>query len=144
MDAHKVASDAPREACAEGGPSIRGQGEALLLMVEYPEDSNSSESVLRSINELQQGGTLKQVIPYRRWCAYTLFQGESAKSCPRANQLYLNILTLERFPWRSVVMTLSIRHLLSLTCFQKRSKKNFVFISNALNQLQQTTNVMHF
>ncbi len=54
MDAHKVAHGAVRGACAEGGPSISGQGEAMLLMVEEPEDLfGSNEIVLRSINELQ-------------------------------------------------------------------------------------------
>ncbi len=81
MDAHKVAHGAVRGACAEGGPSASGQGEAMLLMVEDPTDSTSSETVLRSIDELQLGGTEYDDIPHRRWCAYTLFQGEPAKSC---------------------------------------------------------------
>ncbi len=81
MDAHKVAHGTVRGACAEGGSSISGQGEAMLLMVEKPTGIyRSKKTVLRSINELQPGGTVNHAIPYRRECAYTLFQGEPAKS----------------------------------------------------------------
>ncbi len=98
MDAHKVARNAPRGACAEGGPSISGQGEPMLLMEEKPKDYNNSKTaVLRSINELQPGGTVNHVIPYRLGCAYTFFQGEPAKLCLCSNLLYLNIITLGRF-----------------------------------------------
>ncbi len=82
MDAHKAARGAVRGACAEGGPSISGQGEAMLLMVEKPKDLTISKvAVLRSIKELQPGGTVNHYIPYRWGCAYTLLQGEPAKSC---------------------------------------------------------------
>ncbi len=98
MDAHKVAHGTVRGACAEGGPSISGQGGEMLLMVERPEDyDRSKEAVLRSINELQPGGTVNHSIPYKRWCAYTLFQGEPAKSCLCSNLLFLSMLTLRRF-----------------------------------------------
>ncbi len=81
MDAHKVARGAVKGACAEGGPSISGQGEAMLLIVKKPARIFSSKTaVLRSINELQPGGTVNHVIPYRLGCAYTVFQGERAKS----------------------------------------------------------------
>ncbi len=73
VDAHKAARGAVR-----GGPSISGQGEAMLLMVEKPKDFNSSNTaVLRSINELQPGGTVKLSIPHKLGCAFTPFQGES-------------------------------------------------------------------
>ncbi len=54
----------------------------MLLMVEEPEDLDiSNETLLRTIDELQHGGTVNHAIPYRLECAYTLFQGEPAKSC---------------------------------------------------------------
>ncbi len=54
----------------------------MLLMVEEPaEPFSSNETVLRTIDELQPSGTVNHAIPYRRGCVYTLFQGESAKSC---------------------------------------------------------------
>ncbi len=88
MDAHKGARGAVRGGCAEGGPSISGQGEAMLLMVVKPENYYSSKTaVLRSVNEMQPGGTVNHSIPYRPWCAYTLFQGEPAKSCLCSNLL---------------------------------------------------------
>ncbi len=92
MDAHKVTRGAVRGACAEGGPSISGQGGEMLLMVEDPTDSTSSETVLRSIDELQLGGTVNHDIPYRFSCAYTLFQGEPAKSCLCSDLLLPNLL----------------------------------------------------
>ncbi len=98
MDAHKVAHGAVRGGCAEGGPSMSGQGEAILLMVERPEDLDSSESVLRSINEMKPGGTVNHVIPCRLECAYTLFQGERAKSGLLSSRLFQNKLALARFP----------------------------------------------
>ncbi len=109
MDAHKLARGAVRGACAEGGPSISGQGEAMLLMVVHPEDSDTDETVLRTIDELQPGGTVNYSIPYRRWCAYTLFQGEPAKSCLCSILLFQSMLTLRRFLWGSIVMTKFIR-----------------------------------
>ncbi len=97
-------------ACAEGGPSISGQGGEMLLMVEEPEDcGRSKETVLRTIDESQPGGTVNHNIPYREWCGYTLFQGEPAKSCLCSNLLFLSMLTLRRFLWGSIVMTKFIR-----------------------------------
>ncbi len=75
-----IAHGAPRGACAEGGPSVSGQGGEMLLMVDYPKCGNA-ETVLRSLNELQPGGTVSHVIPYRSYCACKLFQGESTKRC---------------------------------------------------------------
>ncbi len=93
MDAHKVVHGAVRGACAEGSPSISCQGEAMLLMVEKPKDFNSSNTaVLRSINELQPGGAVNDDIPYRFGCAYTLLQGEPAKSCLCSDLLLPNML----------------------------------------------------
>ncbi len=98
MDAHKVAHGAVRGACAEGGPSISGQGDAMLLMVEKPKDFKSSKTVvLRSINELQFGGSVNHDIPYREECAYILFQGEPAKSCLLSSRLFLKKLHLQGF-----------------------------------------------
>ncbi len=99
-----MAHGAVRGACAEGGPSISGQGEAMLLMVEYPNYS-SKTAVLRSINELQPSVTVNHRIPYRVDCAYTLFQGEPAKSCLCSNLRFPSMLTLRRFIWGSIVMT---------------------------------------
>ncbi len=99
MDAHKVARGAVRGACAEGGPSISGQGEAMLLMVEKPAGIFSSKTtVLRTLDELQPGGTVNHVIPYREYCAYIQFQGESAKSCVLSSRLFLNKFAFARFP----------------------------------------------
>ncbi len=82
MDAHKVARGTPRGAAAESGQSASGHGGEMLLMVEEPADRfRSNETVLRTIDELQPGGTVNHYIPYRCGCAYTLLQGESAKSC---------------------------------------------------------------
>ncbi len=78
MDAHKVANGAVKRACAEGGPSVSGRGEGMLFIVEDPKDYDSSKAVLRTIDELQPGGTVKHSIPYRVGCGYTLFQGEPA------------------------------------------------------------------
>ncbi len=78
--APNIAHGAPRGACAEGGPSVSGRGGEMLLMVEDPKCGNA-EAVLRSLDELQPGGTVSHVIPYRSYCAYTFFQGESTKSC---------------------------------------------------------------
>ncbi len=99
MDAHKVARGAVKGACAEGGPSISGQGEAMLLMMKKPARIFSSNTtVLRSINELQPGGTVNHVIYYREDCAYILFQGEPAKSCLLSSRLFLNKFAFARFP----------------------------------------------
>ncbi len=103
MDAHKVAHGAPSGACAEGGPSVGGQGEAMLLMVEYR--GAGSETVLRSLDELQPGGTVNHSIPYRYGCSFTLFQGEPANLCLCSNPLFSSILKCERFPWGSIVIT---------------------------------------
>ncbi len=103
MDAHKVAHGALRGACAEGDPTVGVQAEAMLLMVENR--YTGSETVLRSLDELQPGGTVKHNIPFRWSCVYTLFQGEPAKLCLCSNPLFPNILKLERFPWWSIVIT---------------------------------------
>ncbi len=93
VGAHKVAHGAVRGACAEGGPSISGQGGEMLLMVEKPKDFLGSETaVLRSINELQPSGTVNHAIPYVWGCAYTLLQGEPAKSCLCSSLLFLSML----------------------------------------------------
>ncbi len=77
MDAHKAAR---RGAAAESGRSASGRGGDVLFMVEGPGDCYSSnETVLRTIDELQPGGTVNHVIPYREGCAYILFQGERPK-----------------------------------------------------------------
>ncbi len=68
----------------------------MLFMVEEPQ-YGGKETVLRSINELQPGGTVKHVIPHRLGCAYTLFQSKPATPCQCSNLLLMNILTLERF-----------------------------------------------
>ncbi len=98
MDAHKAARRAPRGAAAESGQSASGRGGEMVLMVEEPEDSDSVETVLRTIDELQPGGTVYHVIPYRAHCAYILFQGERAKSGLLSNRLFLNKLAFARFP----------------------------------------------
>ncbi len=90
MDAHKVAHGALRGASAEGGPSVGGQGEAMLLMVEN-RFFGGDETVLRSLDELQPGGTVNHYIPYSTGGAYTLFQGEPAKLCLCSNPLFLSI-----------------------------------------------------
>ncbi len=102
MDAHTAAHGAPSGACAEGGPSVGGQGEAMLLMVE---NRNGDETVLRSLDELQPGGTVNHTIPYRIGAAYTLFQGEPGKLCLCSNLLFPSILKLEKFPWGSIAIT---------------------------------------
>ncbi len=81
MDAHTAARGAPSGACAEGGPSVSRQGEAMLLMVEH-RGPGITETVLRSLDQLQPGGTVKHNIPYRWGCSYALFQGEPAKFKP--------------------------------------------------------------
>ncbi len=78
MEAHKVAHGAPRGACADGGQSVSGQDEAMLLMVENT-GPDSNATVLRHLDELQSGGTASYIIPFRFGCSYTLFQGEPAK-----------------------------------------------------------------
>ncbi len=80
-------------------------------MVVDPRDSTSSETVLRSIDELQLGGTVYDDILYRQWCVYTLFQGEPAKSCPCSNLLFLSMLTLRSSLWGSIVMTTALNAL---------------------------------
>ncbi len=115
MDAHKVARGAVRGASAEGGPSISGQDEAMLLMVESPERFfRSKTTVLRSINEMQPSGTVNYVIPYRPECAYTLFQGERAKSGFLSSRLFQNKLALARYPWGPIIMTKLIGFLPSI------------------------------
>ncbi len=103
MDAHKIAHGALRGASAEGGASVGGQGEAMLLMVE-DRGLGSDETVLRSLDKLQPGGTVKHSIPHRNDCAYTLFQGEPAKLCLCSNLLFPNILKLESFTWGSIII----------------------------------------
>ncbi len=78
-----IAHGVPRRACADAKwcPLVSDKGAAMLLVVEYA-GSGSSDTVLRSLDELQPGGTINHVIPYRWGCAYTLFQGESAKHEP--------------------------------------------------------------
>ncbi len=80
MDALTAAHGAPKGACAEGGPSVSRQNETALLMVEY-RSYGITETVLRSLDELQPGGTVNHSIPYRLGCSFTLFQGEPAKLC---------------------------------------------------------------
>ncbi len=62
-------------ACAQPGPS--SQPEGRFLMVEAPDDFKSStETVLRSLNELQGGGdAICKTIPFRYACSYTFFKG---------------------------------------------------------------------
>ncbi len=103
LEALKGTHGAASGACAEGGPSVGGQGETILLMVEDRDFSN--ETVLRSLDELQPGGTVNHSIPCRAGCAYTLFQGEPAKLCLGSNPLFLSILKLEKFPWGSIAIT---------------------------------------
>ncbi len=76
MDAHKAARGAPREAAAESGQSASGRGGEIVLMVEEPEHRNSSnETVLRTLDELQPGGTLKYLIPNRGKFSNNIIQG---------------------------------------------------------------------
>ncbi len=99
MDSHGAARGAPREAAAESGQSASGRGGEVLLMVEEPEHRNSSnETVLRTLDELQPGGTVNYVIPYRGHCAYILFQGERARLGLLSSRLFLNKLAFARFP----------------------------------------------
>ncbi len=58
-------------------------------MVEY-RDVGSNVTVLRSVDELQPGGTVNNAIPYRFSGAYTLFQGEPANVWLYSNLLFLN------------------------------------------------------
>ncbi len=104
MDAHTAARGAASGACAEGGPSASRQGDAMLLMVEY-RGPDITETVLRSLDELQPGGTVNHSIPYRVGCAYTLFQGEPGKLCLCSNPLFPNIYKLEMFPWGPIAIT---------------------------------------
>ncbi len=93
MDAHKAVRGAPRGAAAESGQSTSGRGGEMLLIVEKPEDLyRSNETVLRTLDELQPGGSVKHSIPYRDDCAYTLLQGEPAKSCLCSYLLLLSML----------------------------------------------------
>ncbi len=92
MDAHKAACRAPRGVAVESRQSASGRGEEVLLMVEMPQCSGSDETVLRTIDELQPGGSVKHSIPYRDDCAYTLLQGEPAKSCLCSYLLLLSML----------------------------------------------------
>ncbi len=63
-------------ACPQSGPSS-SQPEIRLLVAECPRDCQSStETVLRSLDELQvDGETICKTIPYRFGCSYTFFQG---------------------------------------------------------------------
>ncbi len=90
MDIHKAARRAPRGAAAESGQSASDRGGEVLLMVEYPEVRDSDKTVLRTLDELQSGGTVRHVIPHRWHCAYTHFEGEPAKSCHCSNLPFLN------------------------------------------------------
>ncbi len=65
------------EACARFGPSS-GRPEGRLLMVETPSEADSAtETVLRSINELQGGDDVFcKTVPFRLCCSYTFFHGE--------------------------------------------------------------------
>ncbi len=64
-------------ACAQLAPSS-SQPEGRLLMVEAPsEPFSDTETVLRSINELQGGGdAVSKTVPYRAGCNYTFLHGE--------------------------------------------------------------------
>ncbi len=62
----------------------------MLLMVEHSEHVDMDETLLRCVNELQPSVTVRQVIPYRLGCAFTLFQGEPAKLRLCSNLLFLN------------------------------------------------------
>ncbi len=104
MDAHKVAHGALWGACAEGGPSVSEQGDAMLLMVKS-RFIGGDETVLRSLDEMQPAGTVNHTIPYRYGCSYTLFQGEPAKSCRCSNLFFLSIFKLESFTWGSIAIT---------------------------------------
>ncbi len=98
MDAHKAVRGASRGAAAESWQSASGRGGDVLCMVEVPEDPfSSNETVLRTIDELQPGGTVNHVIPYRNHCAYILFQGERAKSGRLSSRLFLNNWHLQGF-----------------------------------------------
>ncbi len=99
MDAHKTALGALRVAAAESGESASGRGVEIVFMVEEPEHRNSSnETVLRTLDELQPGGTVNYVIPYREDCAYILFQGERANSGLLSSRLFVNKFAFARFP----------------------------------------------
>ncbi len=98
MDAHKAARRASSGAAAESGQSASGRGEAMLLMVEDPEDRGSEGTVLRTLDELQPGVTVNYVIPYRGHCACILFQGERAKSGILSSRLFLKKMAFARFP----------------------------------------------
>ncbi len=104
VEAHKATHGAPSGACTEGGPSASRQGETMLLMVEHL-DHGITATVLRSLDELQPGGTVNHSIPYREGCAYTLFQGEPANVCLCSNPFFPSILKLERFTWGPIAIT---------------------------------------
>ncbi len=97
MDAHNTARRALRGAAAESGQSAIGRGGEVLLMVECPKPG-SIETVLRTLPELQPGGTVNHVVPYREHCTYILFQGERAKSGILSSRLFLNKLAFARYP----------------------------------------------
>ncbi len=102
LEARKGTHGAASGACAEGGPSVSRQDEATLLVVE---DLGSDETVVRSLDELQPGGTVNHSIPYRWGCSFTLFQGEPAKLCLCSKPLFPSILKLQRFTWGSINIT---------------------------------------
>ncbi len=64
--------------CSEGGVRRRWSvGQWSGRSQKY----GNAETVLRSLDELQPGGTVSHVIPHRPYCAYTFFQDDSTKPC---------------------------------------------------------------
>ncbi len=52
------------------------QREPMLFMVETPEDLLTSDSaILRSLDEIDGGAAINHIVPFRRGCVYTFFQG---------------------------------------------------------------------
>ncbi len=81
MDCRQLLVKAQREAArlqegAQFGPTS-GRPEGRLLMVEEPtEIKSATETVLRSINELPDGGdAICKTVPFRLGCSYIFFQG---------------------------------------------------------------------
>ncbi len=97
MDTRKAARRAPRGRAAESGQSASGPGGEVLLIVEQPAYAGSVQTVLRTLDELQPGGTVNHAIPHREDCAYILFQGKPAKSGLLSSRLFLNKLAFARF-----------------------------------------------
>ncbi len=77
VKAQREAARLQETPCTLPGPSFN-QPEGRLLMVEYPTDLHfAAETVLRSLNELQDGGdAICKTIPYRCACSYTFLKGE--------------------------------------------------------------------